>query len=197
MIQFSVKSDIDAAIRQVEAKFRNQVPFATAKALTRTAQDVQRAIVDQLPAVFDRPTPFTMRGVGITYATKATLTSRVFLRDIQREYLQLQVTGGVELPKKVALVVPAGIDLNAYGNLPRNKVKSLLARKDVFSGRVRGVGGIWQRTANGGLKLLIAYEPKATYRRRFPFGAIARETIERRILPNFRAALAQAIGTAR
>ena len=49
----------------------------------------------------------------------------------------------------------------------------------------------------GGLKLLIAYEPKATYRRRFPFGAIARETIERRILPNFRAALAQAIGTAR
>ena len=197
MIQFSVKSDIDAAIRQVEAKFRNQVPFATAKALTRTAQDVQRAIVDQLPAVFDRPTPFTMRGVGITYATKATLTSRVFLRDIQREYLQLQVTGGVELPKKVALVVPAGIDLNAYGNLPRNKVKSLLARKDVFSGKVRGVGGIWQRTANGGLKLLIAYEPKATYRRRFPFGAIARETIERRILPNFRAALAQAIGTAR
>lgn len=197
MIQFSVKSDIDAAIRQVEAKFRNQVPFATAKALTRTAQDVQRAIVDQLPTVFDRPTPFTMRGVGITYATKATLTSRVFLRDIQREYLQLQVTGGTRSPKKVALVVPSGIDLNAYGNLPRNKVKSLLARKDVFSGRVRGVGGIWQRTANGGLKLLIAYEPKATYRRRFPFGAIARETIERRILPNFRAALAQAIGTAR
>ena len=196
MIEFSVKHDIDAAIRQVEDRFARQIPFATAKALTRTAQDVQRALVDQLPTVFDRPTPFTMRGIGITYATKSTLTSRVFLRDVQREYLQLQVTGGTRTPKKVALVVPSGIDLNAYGNIPRNKVKALLARKDVFSGKVRGVGGIWQRV-NGRLKLLIAYEPKALYERRFPFGAIARQTIERRILPNFRAAIATAIATAR
>lgn len=195
MLSFLVKDNIDAVVRQVEAKFARQVPFATAKALTDTARDVQRAIVDQLPTVFDRPTPFTQRGVGITYATKSTLTSRVFLRDIQREYLRIQVTGGTRSPKKVALVVPSGIDLNAYGNIPRNKIKALLARKDVFSGKVRGVGGIWQRT-NGRLRLLVAYEPKATYERRFPFGAIARQTIERRLLPNFRAALAQAIGTA-
>lgn len=195
-VRFVVKDNIDAVVRQVEAKFARQVPFATAKALTDTARDVQRAIVDQLPTVFDRPTPFTQRGVGIIYATKSTLTSRVFLRDIQREYLRIQVTGGTRSPKKVALVVPSGIDLNAYGNIPRNRIKALLARKDVFSGKVRGVGGIWQRT-NGRLRLLVAYEPKATYERRFPFGAIARQTIERRLLPNFRASMAAAIASAR
>lgn len=196
MLSFVVKSDLDRVAREVEARFARQIPFATAKALTKTAQEVQRAVVDQLPAVFDRPTPFTLRGVGVTYATKATLTSRVFLKDIQREYLRLQVTGGTRSPKKVALVLPAGVDLNAYGNIPRGKIKALLARKDVFSGKVRGVGGIWRRT-NGRLKLLVAYEPTATYQRRFPFGAIARQTIERRLLPNFRAALAAAIASAR
>lgn len=196
MIQFSVKTDIDAAVRQIEARFQRQVPFATAKALTQTAKDVQKAIVEQLPAVFDRPTPFTQRGVGITFATKASLTSRVFLKDVQREYLKLQVTGGTRKPKRTALVVPAGVGLNAYGNMPPNRIKALLNRKDVFSGKVRGVGGIWQRT-NGRLKLLVAYEPTASYERRFPFGDIARQTIERRILPNFRAAIASAMASAR
>lgn len=196
-IQFAVKDNIDQVVREVERRFARQVPFATAKALTETAKDVQRAVVEQLPAIFDRPTPFTMRGIGVSYATKATLTSRVFIKDIQRGYLQLEVTGGTRTPSKRALVVPSGVDLNAYGNMPRNKLKALLARKDVFSGKVRGVGGIWQRTADGRLKLLVAYEPKATYRQRFPFGPIARQTIERRLLPNFRAAMAAAIASAR
>lgn len=196
MIQFSVKHDLDRVAREVEARFQRQIPFAAAKALTQTAKDVQRAVTDQLPTIFDRPTPFTQRGIGMTWATKANLTSRVFIKDVQAGYLRMQVTGGVEKPKKVALVVPSGIDLNSYGNIPRNKIKALLNRKDVFSGRVRGVGGIWQRV-NGRLKLLVAYEPTATYRKRFPFGAIASQTIERRILPNFRAALAAAIGSAR
>lgn len=195
-MSFVVKDDIERVAREVEAKFARQIPFAAAKALTATAQDVQRAVVAQLPAIFDRPTPFTLRGVGIGYATKVNLTSRVFLKDVQREYLKLQVTGGERRPKKVALVMPAGIDLNAFGNIPRNRIKALLNRKDVFSGKVRGVGGIWQRT-NGRLKLLVAYEPSASYERRFPFGAIARQTIERRLLPNFRIALAAAIASAK
>lgn len=196
MLSFVVKDDLTRVAREIDDRFKRQIPFAAAKALTRTAQDVQKAIVAELPTIFDRPTPFTQRGVGVTFATKSSLTSRVFLRDIQREYLKLQVTGGERRPKKVALVMPAGIDLNAFGNIPRNRIKALLNRKDVFSGKVRGVGGIWQRT-NGKLKLLVAYEPSASYERRFPFGAIARQTIERRLLPNFRVALAAAIASAR
>lgn len=197
MITFTVKDDIAAVVRQIDAQFSRQVPFATAKALTETAKEVQRAITDELPRVFDRPTPFTQRGVGMTWATKANLTSKVFLKDVQRDYLALQVTGGTRTPKRKALVVPAAIGLNPYGNLPRGKIKSLLARKDVFSGSVRGVGGIWQRTRGGGLKLLVAYEQKTIYRQRFPFGALAQKTIERRLLPNFRAAMASAIASAR
>lgn len=196
MLQFDVKSNIDQVARQLDSRFSRQVPFATARALTATAKEVQRAITDELPRIFDRPTPFTQRGIGMTMATKASLTSRVFIKDIQREYLQLQVRGGVRTPKKRALVLPAEVGLNAYGNIPRSRLKTLLARKDVFSGRVRGVAGIWQRTGSG-LKLLVAYEPKATYEARFPFGLIAQRVIEKRLLPNFRASLASAIASAR
>ena len=197
MIQFTVKDDIDRVLRGLDERFRRQVPFATAKALTDTAKDVQRDLTAALPRVFDRPTPFTLRAIGITPANKATLTSRVFIRDIQRGYLELEVAGGVRTPKKRALVLPAGLDRNAYGNIPRGKIKSLLARKDVFSGSVRGVGGVWQRTKQGGLKLLVSYEPRATYKPRFAFAGIAQVTIERRLIPNLRAALAAAIATAR
>lgn len=197
MLQFSVKTDVDRVVRQIDARFQRQVPFATAKALTATAQDVQKAITAELPIVFDRPTPFTLRAVAIAMATKASLRSRVFLRDIQREYLQLQIVGGVRTPKKRALVMPAGVALNSFGNIPRNKIKQLLARKDVFSGNVRGIGGIWQRTSDGRLKLLIAYEPQARYERIFPLGLIAQRTIERRLIPNLRASLERAIASAR
>lgn len=197
IVSFEVKDNIDQVVRQIDARFARQVPFATARALTDTAKDVQRAVTDELPKVFDRPTPFTQRGVGMAWATKSSLTSRVFLKDVQRDYLKVQVAGGTRTPKGKALVIPSGVGLNAYGNIPRGRIKTLLARKDVFSGRVRGVAGIWQRMAGGGLKLLVAYEPKATYRQRFPFGVIARQTIQRRLLPNLRAALAAAIASAR
>jgi hypothetical protein len=66
----------------------------------------------------------------------------------------------------------------------------------VFSGKVRGVAGIWQRTARG-LLLLVAYAPKATYRKRFPFYEIRQRVALQRIKPNFEAAWAQAVATAR
>lgn len=42
-----------------------------------------------------------------------------------------------------------------------------------------------------------ACERTATYRQRFPFGVLVQQTIERRLLPNFRAAMASAIASAR
>jgi hypothetical protein len=196
MVIINVKTNIDAVIQQLDRRVWKQVPYATARALTATAKDVQRALTEAIPQVFDRPTPFTQRAIGMTWATKNTLRSKVFIKDVQAGYLRLQVSGGTEFPKKRALVVPAGVALNAYGNMTRNKLRSLLNRKDVFSGRVRGVPGIWQRVG-GRVKLLIAYEPQARYQARFSFLAIAKRTVARTLLPNFRSALAAAMRTAR
>jgi hypothetical protein len=88
------------------------------------------------------------------------------------------------------LLDPAGIALNEFGNIQRGKIRQLLARKDTFSGTVRGISGIWQRTGHKGLKLLVAYQDVRQVKPRFDFVGIARKSIERRLIPNLRARLA-------
>ena len=134
MISMSVKSDFAAVVERIDSKFWKQIPFATAKALTDTAKDVQRELNTTIDQVFDRPVPFTQKAIGVTFANKATLTSRVFVKDMQAAYLGLQISGGTRTPKKRALVIPGNLlPLNQYGNIPKGKIKALLARPDVFS----------------------------------------------------------------
>ena len=197
MLSINVKTNIDQVIRTLDQRFRKQIPFATSKALTATAKDVQRALTEEINQVFDRPTPFTQRAIGMTASNKQTLTAKVFIKDIQAAYLKLEVSGGTRLPAKRAIVIPVEVARNQYGNMTRGKLKQLLARKDVFSGTVRGIPGIWQRNRKGGVKLLIAYTPRAQYKRLYPFYEIAKREVERKLLPNFREAFAYAIATAR
>ena len=196
MLTISVKADIAKFSRDLDRQYIRQLPFATAKALTDTAKDVERAETKALPEKFDRPTPFTMRAFATRAARKNNLTATVYVRPIQAGYLRLEIEGGTLLPKRRALVLPTDLPTNQYGSIPKGAVKRLLARSDVFSGKVRGVSGIWQRTPRG-LLLLIAYAAKATYKKRFPFYEIGTKVARERIEPNFRAAWARAVATAR
>jgi hypothetical protein len=195
MISITVKHNLDAVIRQLDAQ-QKQVAYATARALTMTAKDVQKDVTAAIGEVFDRPTAFSRSAIGVTYATKQTLRARIYVKNIQAKYLGIQIAGGTRLPKKRAIVVPFNVPLNQYGNMTRGKLKTLLARKDTFSGVINNVPGVYQRTRKG-VKLLIAYEQVAHYQPRLPFLAIATKTISRTLLPNFRIALAQALRTAR
>lgn len=142
---------------------------AKLKTLTQVARQSATDVQAELPRVLDRPTPFTVRSIGWKSATRATGYSVVFVRPLAAPYLAPLITGGTVRPKKRALLKPEGVPLNQYGNLPARKVRQLLARKDTFSGTVRGVGGIWQRLGQGRVKLLIAYQPEQKKRPVFPF----------------------------
>ena len=58
-ISIDVRADIKGAVKYLNRVQRKQVPFATALALTRTAQDVAKAETAQISKKLDRPTPFT------------------------------------------------------------------------------------------------------------------------------------------
>jgi hypothetical protein len=200
-VTLDVRHNFAAVAQWLERSVQPQVPFATAKALTDTAREAAKAVTDQLPTVFDRPVPFTLRAIGWERATKASLTARVFIRPTQLKYLALEVTGGTRTPPKRALLMPVDIGLNQYGNIPRGKVAALFAKgqggaASVFSGVHHGVPGLWQRTRKG-LRLLVTYKSKAQYKPRLAFGRIVQATVTARLLPNFRAALKQALATAR
>jgi hypothetical protein len=176
---------------------KKQVPFAVARSLTDVARLAKGDVVAQEAAKFDRPTPFTLRGPAFAPATKANLRSKVFIKDIQAGYLALQETGGVRLPSKTALVVPAGARLNQYGNLPKGALQRLKGQRNVFIGNVDGIGGVWQRLPGDQLKLLIRFTPEAQYKPKFGYHAVVEARVRRDLPALLRNNLTKALRTAR
>lgn len=177
----SIKADFDAAERLLSDLGRKQLPFATAMAINDTAESVKRAEELDIARVFDRPTPFTKRGLYLRRASKNKLTAQVGAKRVQAGYLGRQVTGGTRRPSGQALVVPVKARRNAYGNLPKGSVARLGRKKNVFATK-RGASatrhlapGIYQRMGRKGseLRLLVAFEPSARYQARWKFHDLA------------------------
>ncbi len=80
--------------------------------------------------------PFYEKRGAIQKATKQHWKARVFIEDIQAEYLKWVVEGGTRKPKNKAHVLPVKIRRNKYGNIPRGQIQKLLKRADVFSDEV-------------------------------------------------------------
>lgn len=202
-------TDITLNIKEVNKAFDDliakQLPFAAAKALTKTAKDAQKALDRQVDKKIDRPTPFTRRSFGVSPAKKSKLLSSIFIKDIQAGYLKYLVDGGVRVPKggKGAFLVPVNIRLNKFGNIPGlrrgAKVEKLLARPNTFKGTIRGVSGIWQRHGpkKRKVKLLLRFEDSATYQERFPFYKITTGVARSRLNRNLKDSIDFAIKTAR
>ena len=121
---------VDHNIGQVSAWLggvEKQVRYATAVALTRTATQIKAALPAELDRVFDRPTPFTKRGIYLRAARRDSLTAEVGFMDRQASYLRLQLTGGVRRPTARGIKLPGNIELNAFGNIPRGLTDKLKA----------------------------------------------------------------------
>lgn len=192
----SVKHNIKALSKSLKG-FRDQIPFATSKALNATAFDARKGVIAQLHKDIDRPTPFTISGVRYSNSNKRNLTATIYILPNRWEYLKFQVEGGTRKPRSAKLAIGVGVKRNKYGNPSRGSVKRLLARQDTFSGSVRGVPGIWQRTKKG-IKLLYAYKEKANYKAgRFRYYQSVNNTVKKSFNKHFIIAIKQAIKTAR
>lgn len=133
-----------------EAKLRGiqkQVPFATSVALNRTAkilEDGERAALGG--STFDRPKPQTVKATYLTRSTKQNLVAEIGLKTRQMgipaaEYLHANIKGGAraykrsELMLKQAGILPEGMftvpgkgaALDAYGNMSRGQIVSILS----------------------------------------------------------------------
>lgn len=153
-IEISVRGEYKKLQKSLDTLAYQQLPFATSLALTAMAKRVQAAEVKAMRETFDNPTPFTLKSIGVQAARKGNLQATVYVKDKAAQYLEPYEDGGSHfLPAKV-LLNPKDINLNSYGNLPRNTVKRLKARKDVFIGTVKtksgqSISGVWQRPARG------------------------------------------------
>lgn len=157
MIKIGIQTDITKAISHLENVRVDQVPFAVAKALTATAQEVKKALEKEMRTVFDRPTPYTMRSLFLAPATKRKLEARVWLRDFggkgtpATKYLLPQIEGGARrhkrferalaavglLPGGMYVVPGSAAKIDAYGNMARGQIvqiMSALKASEVYAG---------------------------------------------------------------
>jgi hypothetical protein len=201
-----VNLNISADVRKIERTLsdlqKKQIPYAASVAINNTAKAVQQAEIKAMDEQLDRPTPFTKRGIGITRSSKTKLIAEVFIKDIQASYLRYQIKGGERLPKKKAIALPAGIKTNQYGNIPRGRIKKLLANKKKYfsgipNGRTKGAG-IWERVGvRKQIRMVVAYEPKVRYRPRYDFRGVAMAKALKEFPLQMRIAITKAIRSAK
>lgn len=217
MFEISIKADVKALARSLDAFAKTQVPFATAKALTAVAKRVQEAETKAFGDVFDRPTLFTQRSVGVKAARKNDLNAVVFVKDIAAKYLLPYETGGKHfLPHSKrggTLFNPKAQPVNQYGNLPNGVLRRLAGRADVFVGAVQTKGGttvngVWQRPAaagakgrglnrTGSLKLLVRFGDALPVKQRLGYRERAQAVVQASLRAEFEAAMGEALRTAR
>jgi hypothetical protein len=143
--------------RKLSSLEKRQLPFATATALNKTAALVERAEVEAMKAVFDRPTRWTLNSLFIRYAKKGRLEARVWVKDYASKgqpptrWLLPEVMGGRRkhkgsegllaargiLPAGQFLMPGKGMKLDASGNVSRGRMQKILsglgAQRDKYS----------------------------------------------------------------
>lgn len=147
MLNIRVTVDIQAATRWLNGLQQEQVPYATAVALTRTAMAVKRAEIAEMKSVFDRPTPYTLNSLYVKPATKKDLRAVVWLKDDTfkgtpaSKYLAPEIFGGERKQKRferslaAAGLLPSGMmavpgkaaEMDQYGNMSRGQITAILS----------------------------------------------------------------------
>ena len=198
-MQLNIKGDIKAAEKAL-GTLKKQVPFAASVAINNTTRDVQKVEHAAAKRELDEPRTSTIKGIRYQASNKRNLTGAVFVVSHVDKFLRYQIHGGIRRPRASAEALPVNVRLNRYGNIigrRQGKLRKLEARQDTYRAVIGGVYGLWQRTKKQGIRLLVAYEQRITYRPRFRFYEHAERTVNRRWRRHFETAIQYAIRTAR
>lgn len=205
MLDISVRFDVKALNKKLDALTSKQLPFATAQAINTVAKKLQAAERENMTKVLDKPTPFTLNSLSVKLANKTSLTAMVYVKDIAAAYLLSYEVGGQNKLNARALIKPVGQKVNQYGNLPRTTVKRLAAKRNVFIGKIKTsageVDGVWQRSKatrgkGAGLKLLVKFEDAHEAKQRLGYQDLARKLVGASFRGDLATALSRAVATA-
>jgi hypothetical protein len=152
VLSINMRADLSGLQRALFTLGAEQVPFASAMALTALARGAVGEEKKAVLSTFDSPTPFTQNAFFAVPAKKNNLIAWVKAKDVQASYLEPYVVGGERsLGTKEGMIVPRQVATNRYGNLPRGKLKAVLGKPNVFVGKItfkktgRTVSGVFER----------------------------------------------------
>jgi hypothetical protein len=206
MFDIDIRADVKKLEKQLNNLAYKQLPFGTAIALTELAKLTAAAEKKNISQVLDNPTPFTVGSVGVKAARKDTQQATVYLKDIAAAYLEPYEFGGINKLNSRALLRPANLRVNQYGNLSRTKLAQLKARQDIFIGKVKTksgeIDGVWQRIKAmrgkpASLKLLIKFEDAHEVTQHLGWRDLAKKVVAANLNREMGKGLAKAIATRR
>nr|CRH06154.1 conserved protein of unknown function [Candidatus Magnetococcus massalia] len=195
---------IETDTRQVEraaSNFTKQARYATALALTRTAQDAQAEVRRRLPERFTIRTGWVAKGIRVKAAKKNELEASVRVLD---PFMALQEIGGTKRSKAGnALAVPVGARPNPKSVTRPGKFPGALLKKSnhfiapLFNDPT--THAVWRRGGRKGRKLKMMYRfvDRVEVKPRFGFMATVKETVEARFQKNFNDVLLDALETSK
>jgi hypothetical protein len=149
MLEITRSGSVAQAIGEARDVPARVIPYAAAAALTRVAVRGQKAVVAQMPRVFDRPTPYTLNSLYVQTARKDKLVAQVAVKTkagnsavASENFLYPEVFGGARKAKRFenafryAGILPRGASmvasqasglLDAYGNLSGPRMVQLIS----------------------------------------------------------------------
>lgn len=144
----TIDIDIKGLLAGLTDLEKRQLPFAMVTGLNITAEELKTAVQHEMKDSFNRPTPYTLRGVRVRRATKQSLEAEVSLQDAggrnrPSQYLKPEIKGGprnlkgYELQMGGRFTVP-GKDFprDAYGNIRGGVITRALNDLGILRGQV-------------------------------------------------------------
>ena len=193
MIDINVKNNIKEFSRSLSRFQRKQVPFATANALTSTAFDVRKEIVEKTwgRSFKVRSKPFPKALFRVVKADKLKLTASV-VQVLDRDFVGRHVTGGT---KRATSTGNLAIPLDQ--KLVKRKRKRLVRGEFI---EIKSGGNTYLAKRKGrkrALEFLYTLKPSAVIKKRFPFFTDAERIVRFRLKANWDKSIQRALSTAR
>ena len=192
-LNVSIKDNIKEVTKKLTHLQKEQIPFATAKALTDTAWNARLFAQDGMVRDMEKPKAYTLNAFKVGKATKRSLVAYIDIKPIQWDYLKWVVAGGTKRAVNSPLTIP-------YLSSRMTKVRytKLLARPDTFEGVVKGISGIWERIGRHRVKLLFAHEQQADYdKNSWKYQEDVERAVKARFPVNFNRSLEYALRSAK
>lgn len=184
-IVINMETNISALTKALDAFGKDQIPFATSRALNATAHVVRKTVVeDTYPRAFTvRNKRFPHVAIKVKNSTKRNLEAVVFDR-LEKDFLQRQAVGGIKKPRGNTVSVPTDeIRLSGRGAPKGRRPRALLAGgKRAFRQKAKsGQDVIMQRTTKDRYPLRVLYlqEPNVKIDQRFDFYKDAKFTAQK------------------
>jgi hypothetical protein len=200
-MRINIKADTKEINKSLTSFQKKQIPFATSKAINKTAFQTRRQLQKDMDNTFRKGAAgFTKKGVFVKPSHKTNLEGNVYILKEQAKYLEKQVFGGIRR-ESFAIPIPYRnrVGLSKQGNLTKAKFKSLVNNKNNKILDINGVKGLYELKKNSKPKLLVALNRRSVSydNPKFKFFALGRRAVNKFFIKNYERELRDAIRKAK